>query len=520
MRKSILILLLSVFLVGYALSQSGPNLETGFKPYGSYAGTGMDTVDLMNGNVTFQIPFPAEYPERGTVLQEKMVQILHAKGWQVVPNSTSTTSNWKPKRELMGSTDNLHAAHIRTLEQFTAAGQTFQTVSHNAVVTWDGSTHNLMDVSNGQQLAFEAADGSGWHISLSNPNQYGIPQTGVMTDRNGTQYTIPGYGALCSDTSSGPSFPAGGYAPLLYINSPGGLPDSSSFNCPTSGLVVSAVDANGNIFTMPNNLPWTDTLGKNTSATVPAFYGIGFDAAEILNSNPPGCVGAYSFQGSSTISYPGANGQEQLLICYANFPIQTNFGVSGILEFPTSTTIQESIPLIATIVLPDGGTWTFNYDSYGNPIYIGLPLGGSISYQWQTVAFPVIGVFIPVSRAVQQRTVTDGNGNSYIWKYQWLVSQNNPTAPNGTYTNVVTDPLGNDTVHVFTNLGSFYETSTRTYKGSYTSGQLLRQVDTGYQQTGAGDSRDYGGETFPTVCKPLFIPVEKSTSYRKATTWP
>src|SRR6185437_10212478 len=151
----------------------------------------------------------------------------------------------------------------------------------------------------------------------------------------------------------------------------------------------------------------------------------------------------------------------------------------------------KTVPLIASIVLPDGSSWTFNYDLYGNPVYISLPLGGSISYQWATIAFPVLGTFTPVSRAVTQRTITDNNGHSYVWKYQWLVSQNNPTGANGTFTNVVTDPLGNDTTHVFTNyLSSFYETSTITYRGAYTSGQPVKQVDTGYQVTTAGDERD------------------------------
>src|SRR6185437_9128324 len=99
----------------------------------------------------------------------------------------------------------------------------------------------------------------------------------------------------------------------------------------------------------------------------------------------------------------------------------------------------------------------------------------------------------PVSRALKQRTITDDNGHSYIWKYQWITSQSSPLSANGTFTNVVTDPLGNDTVHVFTDFLAalaFYETKTQTYQGSYTAGTLVRQIDTGYQATSVGDSED------------------------------
>src|SRR6185437_7928312 len=203
----------------------------------------------------------------------------------------------------------------------------------------------------------------------------------------------------------------------------------------------------------------------------------------------------YSFYGSSTISYPIANGRiNQILVCYANFTIQTSFGIANAAEYPNATAGgSPTAQLISSIVLPDGSAWTFNYDAYGNITFIGLPLGGSITYEWETVAFPSFSALTPVSRALKQRTITDDNGHSYIWKYQWITSQSSPLSANGTFTNVVTDPLGNDTVHVFTDFLAalaFYETKTQTYQGSYTAGTLVRQIDTGYQATSVGDSED------------------------------
>jgi len=521
MPKAIVACFIALLFSGLVYSQTEPNLETGIKPYGSYHGTDVDTVSIMNGNVTVHIPFPQEYPQRGA-LHEGMTQISHSKGWHLTAIPPTGGSAWAPDRSLMGAVDNLHPAHQRTLQQFTASGQTFQTVMKDALVTWDGSTHKLMDVSSGRQLAFEAVDGSGWHVSVANPNQYGIPQTAVITDRTGTQYTVPQYQPAappCIPSTSGGVSAPGGHPMLLYPNSVG-LPDASTFSCLMSGGVTQVTDANGNTFTSSPSTGITDTLGKSTSSIPLSIEVEGYSAPVIQSSNPPGCLGAFSFYGSSAITYPAANGRtNQILVCYANFTIQTSFGFSSAIEYPSSIAGENPIfPLISSIVLPDGSTWTFNYDAYGNTTFIGLPLGGSISYQWATVAFPSVSGNAPVSRAVTQRTITDNNGNSYIWKYAWMTSQNNPASENGTYTNVVTDPLGNDTAHVFTNYGgSFYETDTQSFQGLYTSGQLLKEVVTGYQVTTAGDGND--GDLFtvlPNSIQTTVYPSGKTSLVQKS----
>jgi RHS repeat-associated protein len=516
---------------GFLSAQTEPNLENGFKPHGSYHGSDVDTVSIMNGNVTVHIPFPAEYPQRGGSLHDTMIMVGAAKGWKLISIPNSTEMAWAPSRAFMGASDNLHPAHIRTLLQTTASGQTIQSVTNNALVTWDGSTHPLMDVSSGKQIAFESTDASGWHISMSSPNQYGIPQNAIITDRAGTQYTVSGYRAY--QTCGGGAVPLfsseGGHPPLQTPN--GGLPLTIS-QCEMVGVMPMVADANGNTFSiLTSGIDVTDTMGRHTASVPPTLYVDGFGTASTPNSNPPGCVGAYSFYGSGTISYPGVNGNlETILVCYANFTIQTAFGLPNDAEFPNATAGGDNTPavFISSIVLPDGSSWVFNYDSYANFTYIGLPLGGSISYQWATVAFPSFSGFSPASRTVTQRTITDNNGHTHVWKYHWLSSQNNPLSVGGTFTNVITDPLGNDTVHVFTHFQAdlnFYETTTRTYQGPYTGGALLKEVDTGYQGTTVGDSADgIHGAVLPISIQTTVYPSGKvnliQTSYDAALTDP
>src|SRR5258708_4159206 len=47
--------------------QTEPNLENGFKPYGTYSGSNIDSVNLMNGNLMLHIPMPFDLPQRGRV---------------------------------------------------------------------------------------------------------------------------------------------------------------------------------------------------------------------------------------------------------------------------------------------------------------------------------------------------------------------------------------------------------------------------------------------------------------------
>jgi hypothetical protein len=44
---------------------SSPNLEDGFKNYGSYDSSHLDRVNLMNGNLMLHVPVLPAYPQRG-----------------------------------------------------------------------------------------------------------------------------------------------------------------------------------------------------------------------------------------------------------------------------------------------------------------------------------------------------------------------------------------------------------------------------------------------------------------------
>jgi RHS repeat-associated protein len=496
LRNSAIIFFVTCFYIISAFAQNEPNLEIGYKPYGSYAGGGIDPMNLMNGDLTLQIPLPIRYPQRGGRLDHQTFLMLHGKGWQSqFYNLGDNTSGyaWSPA----GTNGTLQPANTfgasvhRNLASITSGGATSYWVSGYSVVSWDGANHPLIDVSNGQQASFAAADGSGWHVNINLPpgetiSSNGqitggpVPRTGALIDRHGNQYNISNFGGRCSPTPLQP--PISGGAHVRPIQGTGG---GTRSYCNEGSVISSVTDVNGNVYASGFGGPASDTMGRvvGFSVSLGTFN---------PSSSPAGCgAGGPPLSGSSTTNYVGANSvTNQILFCYSSLQSQTSFGVSGVLEYPNGP-FGGSQPgnVITSVVLPDNTAWKFSYDSYGNVISLGLPLGGSVAYTWANVAFPTCQGN-PMSRAVTARTVTDNQGNSRTWTYQWLVQQSNPTSANGTFTNVETDPLGNDTVHVYTDFVAscdFHETSTQIYQGSRTAGQLLKRIDTGYLTYTVGD---------------------------------
>lgn len=63
-RRSIFVLFVILGLATLAFAQTNPNLETGFKPFGSYDDANFDSISLTNGNLILHIPM-FSYPQRG-----------------------------------------------------------------------------------------------------------------------------------------------------------------------------------------------------------------------------------------------------------------------------------------------------------------------------------------------------------------------------------------------------------------------------------------------------------------------
>jgi len=225
---------------------------------------------------------------------------------------------------------------------------------------------------------------------------------------------------------------------------------------------------------------WTDTLGRLIPGSL---FGDRPVAPGVSTSDYSGCPANAVVTGARIWNLPAYNGGTAVMkFCYATYTIQSDFGDPGILEG------SANVGLLSGVALPNQTTWQFNYTSTGDLSSVVLPTGGTISYGWQNTS--LCSASSPASRTVASRSVDSKDGaGAKTWTYTWGPYTNGASST----TNVVHDPLGNDTVHTvsgFVPKGGAtesscpsYETSAQYYQGSQASGTLLKTVNTVYDST-------------------------------------
>jgi hypothetical protein len=84
-----------------AVAQQPPNLENGFKHWGTYDGGSLDTVNNLNGNQMLHAPLVAGYPQRGS-LSIALSLFQSSKSWAIQcqpPDSNGTIAcGWTLQR--------------------------------------------------------------------------------------------------------------------------------------------------------------------------------------------------------------------------------------------------------------------------------------------------------------------------------------------------------------------------------------------------------------------------------------
>ena len=170
---------------------------------------------------------------------------------------------------------------------------------------------------------------------------------------------------------------------------------------------------------------------------------------------------------------------------------------------------------LQSVLLPNGTSWTFQYTTDGNVdlSQITFPTGGTLSYTWASSANqtdPCAVHSYTNYRQVATRTLNadSSDSSSGLWTYQGI-----ELAPK-----IVTDPAGNDAVHTFTDLATnacpYYETTTQYYKGSHSSGTLVKTVETAYSPV--TQSSNMGQPSTANVLWPNNQENQISTTYDSA----
>ena len=288
----------------------------------------------------------------------------------------------------------------------------------------------------------------------------------VIIDPEGTQHALPlrqeiGQYSCLGSTLAGPALDGSGLyydsqAQIIYTKDGTKISVSGTPPVEPSGGPIS--DRNGNLASSA-----LDTLGRNLLTSTSGTTGSG---------TPYTTYTTYDSAGSPLVFRVDTQAVTVTSdICSAT---------SGTYN---CTDFSQSLYLPSKLTLPTGKTYVFKYanNTPGDLIEMDLPTGAIITYQYedlyQAKANPHGQSNYVGGRAVTERTVTV-NGQSYAWHY----------TPNG-YSNTVTDPLGNDQVHTFSQQsamanGTVIATSPNVYETGvayYNSqNQLLKTTATTY----------------------------------------
>ncbi len=217
-----------------------------------------------------------------------------------------------------------------------------------------------------------------------------------------------------------------------YINATVYAPDGTQ-------VYPNLKDANGNFFSKDANGNIIDTLGR-MPVTV---------TSSCNNNSDQTCYNVLNPQGGRSI----------YTLTTATISVSTAFGQSGVTEYPGPLTV------VQTIALPDGTSYQFGYDSYGELNSITLQTGGQITYGYTNYQD---------SFGNKNRWVTSRTSGGGTWNYNpQVLTTCSSGSVNCQQQVTVTKPSGDTAVHTFTLNNGAWGSNVQVYTGAVSSSSLL-----------------------------------------------
>jgi len=292
------------------------------------------------------------------------------------------------------------------------------------------------------------------------------------------------------------------------------LPDGSRYVL--GGSTVQYIDINGNLLNYNiSNRQWTDTMGRLIGMPWPVNPGAGDYTYSLPGFDLPYTL---KFRSLSDVLSPDAQSLRPMADYFLYFPNElpsgSNFpqatgapalftsGYSDDSEPPSPSSYtyvvgrgqpQNSLfnpTVLAEIVMPNGQSYKFSYNHYGELDRVFYPTGGYQRYEYSAV--PAIGVFsvpyVQGSRGIISRWLSP-NGIGGVDEAQWQYSKSTSpmivTAPDGTRTEIYlfypTSFFSDNFGYEDSRLGAPYEE--RVYAPTSQGGAMLRRTITEFAET-------------------------------------
>ena len=426
-----LLLLLLTLLVAHV---SSAQVATGTPPFGSFGGGPVDVIDLGNLNSHIIVPM-INKAGRGTDFTYDLS--YDSSVWY--PLTTTPTTTWNPVLNWGWRAE----TEVSTGYIF------FNTISSH-------KTNPPCNVT--------VYSGFSYHDPLGAPHAFsGIAQQSVNPGGGCTSQVTPLNGAIAID-GSGYSLYADGMGGAYVVSKAGQI-----LRVPlnTGSGAATAIDRNGNQISANATGSFFDTLSSTVPVLTVSGAGTPTSPLEYTYTAPSGASPFYK-------------------VNYTNYTVATNFGISGISEYKSLA----AVPLITSIVLPDGSSYSFSYEATPS-----IPASGACTpYSGTTcVTARIASVTLPTGAG--SITYSYSGGNNGIFSDGSAATLTRTVSPGGTWTYTkslvsgtewqtkIVSPDSNTTVINFQQSANYYyETLRKTYQGT-TGGTLLQTVTTCYNGT-------------------------------------
>jgi len=451
LRKAILLIVTLALLPFGVGAQSVPNQvnpsnATGTMPYNTYGGV-RENINLATGNVNLQIPLltlPGRNGHNLTLAVEYDSKLWFVSHWmdEFGVDHWFWESEWR-QPALSGGTWRWNLPAMSAVE--TQVSSSFGGVYcyTNFVITMgDGSKHWFKN----KAYCYGWAPGG---TQVMRP-QY---QINVMDSNDGSYLRL--------DTTNTSDVVLHARDGTQTHFNPGYVP----IGVEISVLANKIVDTNGNVISISGGI--TDTLGR------------------VVTFN------------TSSVSYKDSSGTTRTIsLNYAPFSMHPVF-VS-----PASDWVSYNQNFLSSLVLPNGRSYTFQYNEFGELTKITYPTGGYTAYEYDRFTFlrqgsavePYAGIAADFREVVKRRVCRKATGTCLTTEED--VTTYAPTVDGAKTNNQymdVTDPEGNRTQHQFSFQSDSYADpvfplySTRelnrwVYQGAST---LLRTIQTEYNELDA-----------------------------------
>ena len=412
--KLLLLIVVSFGTTLTALAQDPPNVSDYIDPAAAYHTSNFDYVDPLTGRLALDIPLVVDHSQRGNLNFTYSLRY-------------ASTTTW----------------FAETISQWGAVWQPAGGFVSTPGFSMDGKLYPGQDSYTSNSYTQCSAPPCTYYANYAGDETGSKHYLGTTTENPYIQESADGSGIQAQGAQD-----TGSYFEATLVNRAGVrfLP---------SGAIE---DPNGNQITFSGSYPeaqMTDTVGR-----VWGYFYRGGNA----NSCPIPAVSADLWQ------VPGPNGgTRNFTFCYSQRQVSTSFNVQPVGEY------SASVWLMTALILPDGTAWLFNYDSWGELVWVQLPTGGTVTYGWATKS-------VSGERGIISRQANDGT-NTSTWSYSGAAT--------------VTDPAGNDTV--YNPLNTYIPcderlSSVQYYQGSSTNGgTLLKTEFPGYQVLDNPYPADMGG---------------------------